>query len=92
MGGGYVCGTADQPLILLDPEVIQTQTTLDGQSFYDEVVMTLAHELAHAVQDRVGRLDGSEAIELEAELFAHNWARYGELSLELLLCGEEALT
>ena len=82
--GEYVCGTSDQPLVLMYPNVIWEHAVSQGQSFYDEVVMTIAHELGHSVQDRVGRLTGSEENEDEAELFAHNWVRYGELCMNLL--------
>ena len=84
--GVYVPDTHQSPTICLDPMCIKNNLKYrdDVQLFYLECLMTLAHEVAHAYQDRLGILDETEAAELNAELFAYNWVTYGEVDLNLL--------
>lgn len=75
--GKYINGTYSRPIILIDPSAIRRVTDCGEESFRTEVLLTIAHELGHAHQDRLGILDETDGIESGAETFAQCWVHSG---------------
>lgn len=82
--GGYVYHTHQRPIILIDPGLIKSEAVRASHDFHQEVAVTLAHEIAHAYQDRIGILDETDAIENAAETFAKIWVETGEVCVPIL--------
>jgi hypothetical protein len=82
--GAYVYHTHTRPIILLDPALIKANAATNNLNFANEVAITLAHEIAHAYQDRIGVLDETEDVEAAAETFAKIWLDRGEVCVDIL--------
>ena len=76
--------THTRPIILLDPALIKANAATNNLNFANEVAITLAHEIAHAYQDRIGVLDETEDVEAAAETFAKIWLDRGEVCVDIL--------
>lgn len=82
--GCYERGSKRRPVISLNLQLIKKEAEEKSVSYEHELELTYVHELAHAFQDVHGLLDEQIETEDRAELFAHNWVRYKDLSSELL--------
>lgn len=70
--GVYVGGTWQHPMIGLDLERHRRETP-DRDEMILQIEGTLAHELAHAFQDKRKHIKGEDADEDGAEAFAYRW-------------------
>lgn len=82
--GAYVYHTHTRPIILLDPALIKSNAASNNLNFEQEVATTLAHEIAHAYQERHGLLDETEDVEAAAETFAKIWVETEEVCVDIL--------
>lgn len=78
----YIYGTATHPVLGIDYSALEDACEQHGLDISDQLAATIAHELAHAYQERNGTLNDDsepedEHIEDEAEEFARRWVMDG---------------
>lgn len=79
--GRYISGTSSSPVIGLDLEQVKVQSRMQGILWRDQIKATVAHELAHALEE----VCGCEAANEDAvENFARDYVVYGMVNIETL--------
>lgn len=79
----YEIGTEEKPLVEIDIYLLIAQANQVGNNYLNEFKISLAHELAHAWQDREGVLGQPEA-EDNAEEFGRRWCYTSQADLSIL--------
>lgn len=84
--GAYMDGTGSLPVIGLDPDKITEICYGKNISLKHGIESTLAHEIAHGIQDSMGLLEEADSDELEdaAETFAAYYIESGSVDFDLL--------
>lgn len=85
----YIYGTAANPVLGIDFAALEDACEEHGLDVSDQLAATIAHELAHAYQERNGSLNDDtesedEHIEDEAEEFARRWVMDGVVDPSVL--------
>jgi len=78
--GVYCNGTSSRPVIGIDPASLLEHCEAEWFDFGEQVLLTLAHELAHAYQETLGIVHDGETdagVEDDAEAFARQWVQAG---------------
>lgn len=85
----YVYGTSSFPVLGVDFAALTRACEEHELEVEQQLAATIAHELAHAYQERIGTLNDDEdhdedGVEDEAETFARRWVMDGVVDVSIL--------